>query len=169
MRRRAILLMATIVATMLSASGVAIAESVDCDTTPPCYGTPESDEIDGTLDTETIYAYGGDDTVYADGVKNSPIEGQGDDTVYGSSGDDDLQGEGASDTVYGGGGADLIQAATNDTAGSTDRSYGGGGNDTIDAVDDKVDIINCGKGSRDFVQYDAALDTVKGCEVKSPL
>ena len=161
--------MAMIGAAVLLACGVAIAEAVDCDSTPPCYGTPEDDEIDGTLDTETIYAYGGDDHVYADGVKNSPIEGWGDDTVYGSSGDDDLQGEGGSDTVYGGGGRDLIQAATNDTAGSTDYSYGGGGDDTIDAVDDKVDIINCGKGSKDFVQYDADLDTIKGCEIKSPL
>jgi Ca2+-binding RTX toxin-like protein len=169
MKRRALLLMATMAAALLVASGVAIAERVICDSTPPCYGTPEDDVIDGDLGPETIYAYGGDDEVYADGVKNNPISGGGNDTVYGSSGNDDLSGEGGSDKVYGGGGRDLISASYNDTTGSTDHSYGGGGNDTIDTVDDKVDIIDCGKGTRDFVQYDADLDTVKGCEVKSPL
>lgn len=159
--------MVTIGAAVLLACGVAIAEAVDCDSTPPCYGTPEDDEIDGTLDTETIYAYGGDDTVYADGVKGSPIEGRGDDTVYGSSGDDDIQGEGGSDTVYGGGGNDIIDAATGDTPGS-DTISGGGGSDTIYANDGNEDIINCGKGN-DFVTYDQPEDTVKGCENKTPL
>jgi transposase len=47
-RRRAILLMATMAAALIVASGVALAETFTCDSTPPCYGTPERDDITGT-------------------------------------------------------------------------------------------------------------------------
>ncbi len=161
MKRRAILLMATIGAAVLLASGVAIAETVTCDNNPPCYGTPEGDDITGTAFGEKLYAYGGDDTVLA---------GDGNDTIYGSSGNDiELRGEGGSDTVYGGGGNDAIDVQALDTPGSTDYAYGQGGNDAIFAADDKVDIINCGKGN-DSVQYDEGIDIVaKNCENKQAL
>jgi Ca2+-binding RTX toxin-like protein len=159
MRRRAILLMATMGAAMLLACGVAIAETFTCNLIPPCYGTPEDDEITGIANGETIYALGGDDYVAA---------GEGNDTVYGSSGNDyELRGEGGSDTVYGGGGRDLISADEGDNLGDTDHSYGGGGNDWINAHDGEKDIINCGKGT-DTVNYDVGVDEVKGCERKNP-
>lgn len=159
MKRRAILLMAAIGATLIVASGVALAESVRCDAAPPCYGTPELDEIWGTASGETIYALGGPDGAYAGG---------GADTVYGAEGNDiNLLGEEGNDTVYGGSGKDKIDAISDDTLGSVDHSYGGGGNDWIAAVDGNLDIVNCGKGT-DEVIYDADLDTVKGCENKNP-
>lgn len=80
MRGRAILLMATIGAVLL-AGRMALAESVTCDGTPPCYGTPEGDLITGTDSGETIHALGGNDGV---------LSGAGDDTVYGGSGKDDV-------------------------------------------------------------------------------
>jgi hypothetical protein len=57
---------------VLSASGVALAETINCHNTPPCYGTPERDNITGTSSAETIEAVGGDHIVFA---------AQSDDTV----------------------------------------------------------------------------------------
>jgi hypothetical protein len=74
MRRQAILLMATMVSALIVASGVALAESVTCDSTPPCYGTSEGDIINGTSSGETIKALGGNDQVFA---------AEGNDTVCG--------------------------------------------------------------------------------------
>jgi hypothetical protein len=75
MRWRAILLMATMGATLIVASGVALAETITCDSTPPCYGTPERDDIIGTPSAETVYMMGDNDRIFAGG---------GGDTVYGS-------------------------------------------------------------------------------------
>src|SRR5215207_7875902 len=117
-------------------SGAALAETVTCDSTPPCYGTPESDDITAAIaGFDTIYAYGGSDTV------------------------EDSDGN---DTIYGGGGNDTIDAF--DSGAYTDHLFGGGGNDTIYAHDARVDIINCGKGT-DTVYYDP-LDTISACETK---
>jgi Ca2+-binding RTX toxin-like protein len=148
--------MVTMAAALIVAGGVALAETVTFDSTPPCHGTPEGDQITGTDASETIYAYGGNDGVFS---------GEGDDTVYGSSGGDDLIGSGGSNNLYGGRGEDDIDASADDPAGSTDHSYGGGGNDRITAADANVDMINCGKGT-DEVIYDPA-DTIKACEQKA--
>ncbi len=153
------LLMVTIIAALIVAGGVALAETVTCDSTPPCHGTPEDDQIDGTANPETIYTYEGNDYVNAD---------MGNDTVYGGPGNDQsLHGEQGSDKVYGGGGEDEIHAGYFDTAGSLDYSYGGGGPDDIVADDGNEDIINCGRGT-DRVWYDVGLDTIKACETKNP-
>jgi Ca2+-binding RTX toxin-like protein len=163
MKRRAIILMVTMTAALIVAGGVALAEVVICNATPPCYGTSERDDINGSTFGETIKALGGDDRVQAGG---------GNDTVYGSSGNDnELRGEGGNDTAYGGGGNDIIGADTSDTLGSTDRSYGGGGKDTIFAGDGNLDIIDCGKGKAEEVTYDdnaTVKDTIKNCEIKHP-
>jgi Ca2+-binding RTX toxin-like protein len=101
---------------------------------------------------------GGTDSVFAAG---------GNDTVNGAEGNDtELRGEGGDDNVYGNADNDIIDAATGDTPNSTDNTSGGGGNDTIYANDDNVDTIKCGRGN-DFVTYDQASDTVKGCENKT--
>ena len=154
MRRQAIVLIAIGVA-VFGDSGVVLAEIVSCNTTPPCYGTPEDDQITGTAAGETIQALAGSDRVFWSA---------GDDTIYGGAGNDsELDGGQGSDTVYGGRGSDEIGLAINEAANTTDRAFGGGGNDEIFAADGFVDIIDCGKGN-DTVVYDASLDTVKGCE-----
>jgi len=158
MKRRTILLMATMAAALIVAGGVALAETVNCNATPPCHGTPEGDFMTGTVNGETIYAYGGNDFVNAGG---------GSDTVYGSDGNDGIEGGFSDDTLYGQGGADTLDAQTNDVSPTTDHSYGGGGNDTIHAVDSNVDIINCGKGT-DTVHYNEGVDRLKACEIKNP-
>jgi hypothetical protein len=68
MSRRATVLIAIMGAAMLLASGVALAENVTCDDTAPCHGTPEGDTITGTASGETIYAYGGADSVFPAGA-----------------------------------------------------------------------------------------------------
>ena len=152
-------LLVTVALLLTTVAGVAIAEDVYCDSTPPCYGTPEGDEMTGTASGETIYGYGGDDNVYADA---------GNDTIYGGpDGDGTLTGEGGSDTIYGQGGADDIDLSFFDSAGSTDYGYGGGGNDWVYANDSNVDIINCGKGT-DRVFYDEGIDTIRSCEIRFP-
>ncbi len=109
--------MAMMVATLLVGSGVARAESLTCNSTPPCYGTPEGDNIDGTDSGETINALGGNDEVFA---------GDGNDIVNGGPGADALYGMGGSDKVSGGKGNDTIQELA-DRGGSTDSLFGGSG------------------------------------------
>ena len=163
--RKMVLVLAVILATLLGASGVALAENITCNLIPPCYGTSEGDEIyssemtTGTVVNDTVYALGGNDGVYT-------LEG--DDTVEGGKGNDHLEASGGGDTVEGGKGNDTIYASFGDPGGGTEYSYGGIGDDTIVADGDgNVDIINCGPGT-DTVYYDPTLDTVKGCEVKNP-
>jgi hypothetical protein len=156
MKGRAILLLAAMAAALIVASGVALAETFTCNATPPCYGTPEDDDITGTNSTETIYGLDGNDTLSGEG---------GSDTHYGNSGNDTLFGAAGSDTYYGGGGIDTIVADIGESEDSLDSSYGGRGNDAIRAIDGEADMINCGKGT-DFVQYDDGIDTTKACENK---
>jgi hypothetical protein len=63
-------------------------------------------------------------------------------------------------------GLDAIDAKNGDSIDNTDHSYGGGGNDSIAADYNKVDMINCGKGTADEVFYDQGIDTIRRCEDK---
>ncbi len=151
--------MVAMAAALIVAGGVALAETVTCDNTPPCHGTPETDQITGTASGEFIFAYEGNDNVRAGG---------GNDTIEGGPGNDnELNGEGASDTHRGGRGNDFIGADLNDSVGSEDESFGGRGNDTIFALDGNVDIIDCGRGTADRVFFDQGLDTVTSCEIRN--
>jgi hypothetical protein len=69
------------------------------------------------------------------------------DTMDGTDENDDIRGMGDNDVV---------------------RGLGGKGNDQVDADDGQRDVIDCGDG-RDSVEFDASLDKVKNCEVKTPL
>jgi hypothetical protein len=46
--------------------------------------------------------------------------------------------------------------------------FGGPGNDDVNAVEGARDVIDCGAG-RDRVAFDAGVDSVKHCEIKTPL
>ena len=175
--RRTVLVSVAVVIALVMASGPALAETITCDDTPPCYGTPERDDITGTATgDQTIYALGGNDRVIA-GADGDTVYGaagidnlmslDGDDTVFGGSDGDRIEVGGGSDTAYGGRGSDEFLLGIGDSAGTTDRGYGGGGNDTIEANDGNVDVIDCGKGT-DRVYYDVGTDTIKNCEIKNP-
>jgi hypothetical protein len=186
------LLVAAMGMALVVGSGVALAATIDC-TTSPCLGTPEPENIFGSANPEEIRALaGGDfifpgygnDVVYGDEGNDTVLALYGNDTIYGgpdgdgsaiaaSFGYSNLEGEEDSDTVYGGGGNDYVDAAANDKPGAfpttapVDSSYGGAGNDRIYTKDGNVDIINCGKGKRDVVIFDKGIDTgIRGCERK---
>jgi Ca2+-binding RTX toxin-like protein len=79
-----------------------------------------------------IYAMGGDDVIYINGIGTSAFTGLGNDTVYGSENYDyivdttDYSVMGGNDTIYGYGGNDQIQALM-----GNDFVDGGDGNDII--------------------------------------
>ena len=68
----------------------------------------------------------------------------------------------------GGRGADSIDAIEASSNGGTDTARGGRGNDDVTANDGQKDAIDCGDG-RDAVEFDARLDKVRNCEVKTAL
>jgi Ca2+-binding RTX toxin-like protein len=129
--RRLILLMATMAAALVAASGVAYAVNmVQCDGTGDqdpdpgqCQGTDLSDVITGTAQTDLILALGGFDEVFAGG---------GQDELNGGTSADTLRGEAGSDTYNGGGGNDWLDEATTSDVGN-DVMNGGGGTDFLDA------------------------------------
>jgi Ca2+-binding RTX toxin-like protein len=192
------LLLMAMAAALVVVGGVAYAATfITCDTPEDqdpdagqCRGTEEVDSINATESADEVRALagddfvdglGGNDEIYGDkgidGVEGNP----GNDTIYGGPDGDgsangtdfvtfvNLEGQEGSDTVYGGGGDDYIDAAANDVStGAVDRSIGGRGNDLIKAVDGNKDIINCGKGKGDVVEFDGGgIDKrIRGCETK---
>ncbi len=102
----------------------------------------------------------------------------GNDMVFGGDGKDTLYGFGGSDFLVGGGKADYIFAeefrvrmgrggiAKSKNPG-IDTVSGGMGGDHIEAVDGRMDIIDCG-GGKDAVWFDEGLDVVlPGCELEN--
>jgi RTX calcium-binding nonapeptide repeat (4 copies) len=171
---------------------VVLAATITCTTVNPCLGTNSPDLIHGNNNYNVIYGFGGNDHFLPEGDGDIVTCAEGNDTVVASPGTDQIyggpDGEGSafgtdfgdpeianldggqdSDAVYGGGGNDYIDAAYRDVPSEfpntepVDGSYGQGGNDRIYAVDGNVDIIDCGKGTRDVAFIDKGIDTT-GCE-----
>ena len=92
--------------------------------TPPCYGTPERDDITGTASGETIYTIEDNDRVYG-GVGNDSIDASFNDTP------------GSTDRIYGGRGNDFIVSAFD---GNVDVISCGKGTDEV-AYDQALDTV----------------------------
>jgi Ca2+-binding RTX toxin-like protein len=172
--RRAGLWLTVMGATLILASGVALAAVIQCvPGAASCDGTDQADQITGTDGPDVIFAEGGDDTVTA-GAGNDQITGDGDlatndgkDTIFAGSGDDEFGAFGRSDMLIGGPGNDTIHAVDSAPKGF-DAVRGEKGNDTIDAVDSVKDNINCGGGT-DQVTFDKRIDVVAAdCERLDP-
>jgi hypothetical protein len=89
--QRIVLLVSSIGAALVLASGVALADhlanTVQCPTGGGyCYGTEQSDHMYGSDVLDNIYAYGGDDQVDANDGDDYIEAGKGNDTVYGGEG-----------------------------------------------------------------------------------
>ena len=195
MRRRAMLLLGAMVATLVVASAGALAvTTIHCkdqdswgssrfcsgtDGEDVIYGTNVVDEsgfseqIDGLHGADVIYGYGGNDYLFGDdSVEPSDDPGtlqDGNDKVYGSSGEDFIGGFGGSDLLSGGPGPDDIYAQELSLNEGEDTVNGGGGRDYIKADDGKKDTINCGKGY-DVVYFDEGIDVVsKNCNEQHPV
>lgn len=78
------------------------------------------------------------------------------DTIRGLGGNDRLSGRGGPDEIYGGSGRDKV--------------FGGRGDDILRVDDGTQDIVDCGRGSEDFVYADRSDFIRYGCEtVRRPL
>lgn len=105
----------------------------------PVPGTPNDDDLDGTLlgdlvladaGHDTVHASDGNDTVRGEAGNDFLYGGYGNDRIYGGAGNDVINGEYGDDWLYGGGGNDHIQAGSIYSQ-DTDHVFGGGGDDLI--------------------------------------
>ena len=174
MRRRAALLFSAMGLTMILIAGAAYALDVQCEPSPagvPCIGTDAPDVMTGTARLDNIVGLDGDDEIHGLAAPDrltgdgNGTTNPGDDELFGGPDSDALVGGAASDLLAGGEGADNISAdfLFND---GTDTVRGGSGNDMVNATEGAKDVIDCGRGSRDRVEFDAGLDKVKNCEIK---
>jgi Ca2+-binding RTX toxin-like protein len=168
--RRAVLLLTLMAATVLAASGVALA--FDCGA-GSCWGTEGDDLMIGTPDSNGLHGLGGDDLIRGSGGNDSLTGDDGDDAVHGGSGDDTVKGNLGNDTVTGSSGDDTVEGGWgNDlvVGGSgKDTLRAGAGADRVEAQDGFADSISCGAGSRDVVFFDQGLDMVAAdCEARRP-
>jgi Ca2+-binding RTX toxin-like protein len=134
MRRRALLIMATMGLGVLLLGGVALADTID--------GTSGADDLVGTDQTDVIHASGGVD--YVSGLAEADLlyAGAGNDTVVGREGYDRIYGNGGSDTLFGNGGNDTI--------------YSSG--------DGVKDVVKCGLGDADTAYVDKEDWVKNNCE-----
>jgi hypothetical protein len=118
-------------------------------------GTAGADLLDGTDESETIAAFGGDDLVNGFGGNDDIQAGAGSDVAEGQDGDDTIAGEAGNDTVGGGLGADSLVGGDGD-----DAVFGDEGNDTLSG-DAGKDLILGGTGD-DSLDGGAGDDIVVG-------
>lgn len=117
-------------------------------------GTSGDDTLQGTIFSEDIYAYGGDDTVTADLGDDYIYGAAGADTLYGGGDDDEIIGGADGDSLYGEEGNDILEGDD-----GNDLLYGGSGNDVLkgengaDTLDDGVggDTVYGGAGDDIYV------------------
>jgi Ca2+-binding RTX toxin-like protein len=127
-------------------------------------GTPQDNELLGTMTNDAIYGRRGDDTLsgfggddFVDGETGDDLmfAGRGDDGLVGDSGDDTLFGDRGADTLYGNNDADILfgNAESDVLYGDSgnDSLYGGQGNDTL-----------VGGSDSDFVSGDEGDDFLNG-------
>ena len=135
MRRRALLIMATMGLGVLLLGGVALAATID--------GTSGPDDLVGTDQADTIHGGGGIDYVSGLAATDLLYGGAGNDTVLGREGNDTIYGNAGTDTLLGNLGKDTIYSVG-------DR----GG----------TDIVNCGAGKGDTAYVDEIDRVNKNCE-----
>jgi Ca2+-binding RTX toxin-like protein len=190
MTKRAISLVATMVLTLLSASGVALAIT---DSGGPgddsLIGTNAADQLDGRAGDDEIFGLGGNDPQLVGGFGDDSVSGgrgddrvqgsgisrggvptyeKGSDTLSGDAGDDQVIGGLGRDWLIGGGGRDVLLDALGEYGmdRSVDVLRGGPGNDQLIAWSGAgpMDWLSCG-GGLDRVVADKGIDRVSGnCE-----
>jgi Ca2+-binding RTX toxin-like protein len=173
-----------VMVSVLAASGVALAKTIDCIAGTNCFGTNKSDTMTGTSGADNMFGRGGKDTMRGKGSADSMEGGTGADEVIGGSGDDpELWGgtltidatypDKSDDTVRGGRGNDTIYGGRGQ--GGMDHVFGGDGNDFIDVtqrtfpgdVQVTKEVVDCGAGDQDRVYFDNGKDVIaKNCEVQ---
>src|SRR5215213_3193457 len=129
--RRVILLLTVMAATLVLASGVALAVTK--------IGTNGPDTLRGTNGADNLVGKGGNDELYALGGRDQLLGGPGKDLVLGGYGPDN---------VVGGSGNDFMVDGTVEHDHSQDILSGGAGNDVIVTANSPAfgDIVTCGSG-----------------------
>ena len=106
-------------------------------------------------------------TVTLDGAANDGVGGENDaigtdvENILGGARGDTLTGNDGPNTIEGGGGNDTITGL-----GGVDTLRGGAGDDFLKALDGTGETVDCGDGTGDRSERDAA-DTLTGCEVNA--
>jgi hypothetical protein len=187
--RRLILLLTMMAATLVVASGVALAVTK--------IGTNGPDTLKGTNAADNLLGKGGDDVLFSlagrdnllgaegkdwvlGGNEQRPLGGEknlvggpGNDGVLGGEDSDTLAGNSGNDYADGGPGADKILGGEGNDylldgerrGGATDTLIGGEGNDVIDPFNKPAnrDVVTCGRGF-DRVLADAEDVVASDCE-----
>jgi Ca2+-binding RTX toxin-like protein len=170
--RRFVLLLTAMAATLVVASGVALAVTrIGTDGPDTLRGTNGDDNLVGKGGNDTLLALAGNDTLLGGpgkdivnggnlakpfgGGKNL-VGGEGNDAVQGGLGPDNLVAQEGNDFMLGG---EFAPPAVKDTL------SGGAGNDVIDVINDPAgkDAVTCG-GGFDRVLADRADVIVPDCE-----
>ena len=169
--RRLILLLTLMAATLVVASGLALAVNE--------IGTNGPDTLRGTNQDDNLLGKGGNDILFGLGGRDNLLGGPGKDIVLGGSereaggGDKNLVGDSGNDAVIGGLGSDnILGEAGNDLVAdgpdrefATDTLSAGGGNDVVAVVNRPAfeDLVTCG-GGFDRVLADREDVLAEDCE-----
>jgi Ca2+-binding RTX toxin-like protein len=180
-----VLLIALMAATLVLASGIALAATFIQCTGDVCWGTSGPDDMCGTSNRDVVYGRGGFDVILADGgdpggrwgAPGGPCGGEiqagtgGDDVIHdvihGGGGPDSIYDEVGNDVVYGGDGDDSVNFVGFVWAGFTiegenngnDIISGGNGDDTIAPVGG-TDIVFGGRGNDEIYARNGDQDTL---------
>ena len=103
-------------------------------------GTPEADELHGTVARDIICGLKGDDVIIGYDDKDVILGGEGLDEVHGSDGNDDLRGDAGNDKLDGGTGVDRLNGGADN-----DNLNGGAGSDRLVGSKGK-DVCRSGGG-----------------------
>jgi Ca2+-binding RTX toxin-like protein len=171
--------LAALITLMLSAAVAGAITLINCADTNPCQGTKGVEKIQDSAGDDVISGYGGNDEIRSDeGGTDTVYGGDGRDLIWayndgsvdGEEGNDEIHSGGNSTLLSGGTGNDYIDVAAVHHENAEQTVQGGPGNDTIYAADGYPDVINCGGGKIDFVEFDGGgVDTVTNCEKKRGL
>jgi Ca2+-binding RTX toxin-like protein len=134
MKRRALLILASLGLGVLLLGGVALADTID--------GTSGPDDLVGTDKDDVIHASGGADYISGLAAPDLLYAGAGNDTVVGRDGNDRIYGNTGSDTLFGNESNDTIDSAGDQT----------------------MDVVKCGIGKNDTAYVDKIDWVKKNCE-----
>src|SRR5829696_1803731 len=154
--RRTVVLLATMVLSLLLASGVALAVVK--------IGTDGPDTLRGTKDSDVLSGRGGTDWIEGRGGSDVIRGGPGNDDPLSSRAIGSLDGGPGADVISGGPGVDDLWDGPWPGDSAVDILKGGNGNNFLGAANRPAarDIVSCGAG-RDFAYVDRK-DIVSDCE-----
>ena len=154
--RRTFLVLMLMVATLVVASGVALAATK--------VGGPGNNRVLGTGGNDDLLGRSGNDRIVGFGGKDVMVGGRGNDRMVGGTGNDFLFGDFGSDRIVGGPGDDVIGDGERKD-GASDLLIGGSGSDFMGDFNASAgsDLVLCGAGP-DIAHGVDRADVVIGCE-----